>query len=309
VPLGAGCGTASVEIGVEVDASVAVAVAVAVEVAVGVGVAVAVGVGVGLAVADGATPSSARAGCDAAPDASAAAATSKAGKRRIGPPQGDLQGNPLPAPECRRAGRAVKAGGVWALANSAEFGHHSRAMALPSTLHHIDLRFSQVDAGVDGQVVLRVARHPSETMERLWLRILAFVWKWREGMAFGPGLCEPEAPDVAAALPDGRMAAVVRVGKPDPQRIERDVNQNAGAVVAVLFESPRRLEAFLAEAQQGGYTRAAAADLAAADPALVKELGSREERRIKASITLVADHLYVEVDGRTLDAPLHRRAS
>jgi hypothetical protein len=87
------------------------------------------------------------------------------------------------------------------------------------------------------------------------------------------------------------------------------VNQNAGADVAVLFESPRRLEAFRAEAQEGGYARAAAADLAAVDPGLVKELGAREDRRIKASITLVADHLYVEVDGRTLDAPLHRQGS
>jgi len=158
-------------------------------------------------------------------------------------------------------------------------------------------------------VSVKVARHPSETVERLWLRILAFAWKWREGLAFGPGLCEPDAPDLSLALPDGRVSAIVRVGKPDPQRIERDVNQNAGADVAVLFESPRRLEAFRAEAQEGGYARAAAADLAAVDPGLVKELGAREDRRIKASITLVADHLYVEVDGRTLDAPLHRQGS
>ena len=196
--------------------------------------------------------------------------------------------------------------GTSALAKRAEFGHHSRAMALPSTLHHLDLRFSQADVGVDGEVALKVARHPSETMERLWLRILAFAWKWREGMTFGPGLCEPDAPDVLAALPDGRVSVLVRVGKPDAQRIERDVNQNAGAEVAVLFESPRRLEAFLVEAREGRYARAAAADLAAVDPALLRELGSREDRRIRASVTLVADHLYVEADGRTLDAPLHR---
>ena len=84
------------------------------------------------------------------------------------------------------------------------------------------------------------------------------------------------------------------------------MNRNAGADVAVLFESPRRLEAFLAEARAERFSRAAAADLAAVDPAFLAELGAREERRIKASVTLVADHLYVEVGGRTLDAPLHR---
>ena len=179
-------------------------------------------------------------------------------------------------------------------------------MALPSKLHHVDLQFSQADLGVAGEVSLKVARHPSETMERLWLRILAYAWKWREGMAFGPGLCEPDAPDLAAVLPDGRTAALVRVGKPDAQRIERDVNQNAGAEVAVLFESPRRLEAFLAEAREGRLERAAGADLAAVDPALLRDLAAHEDRRIRASVTVVADHLYVEADGRTLDAPLHR---
>ena len=180
-------------------------------------------------------------------------------------------------------------------------------MALPSTLHHLDLTFSQADAGVEGAAQLKVARHPSETIERLWLRILAFAWKWREGMAFGPGLCEPDAPDLAAALPDGRAAAIVRVGKPDPQRVERDVNQNAGAEVAVLFESPRRLAAFLEEARTGRFERAASADLAAVDPPLLRELATHGDRRIRANVTVVADHLYVEVDGRTLDGPLHRR--
>jgi uncharacterized protein YaeQ len=183
-----------------------------------------------------------------------------------------------------------------------------RPMALPSTLHHLDLRLSHADHGVDAEVALKIARHPSETMERLWLRILAYAWKWRDGLAFGPGLCEPDAPDLLAALPDGRASLIVRVGKPEPARVERDVNQNAGAEVAVLFETPRRLDAFLAEVRERRLTRARAADLAAADPALLGALALREDRRIRAAVTLVADHLYVDVGGQTLDGPLHRGA-
>lgn len=181
-------------------------------------------------------------------------------------------------------------------------------MALPSTLHHVALRFSLADEGIDGEATLRVARHPSESMERLWLRVLAYAWKWRDGISFGPGLSDPEAPDLLAMAPGGRASLVVRVGKPDPARVERDVNQNAGAHVAVLLDGPRRLDAYLAEARDGGLARAAAVDLAAVDDRLLAELAAREERRLQVVMTLVADHLYLEVNGRTLDAPLHRGA-
>ncbi len=185
----------------------------------------------------------------------------------------------------------------------------SPGMALPSTLHHFDLRFSQADHGVEGEVALKVARHPSETMERVWLRLLAFAWKWREGISFGPGLCEPEAPDLLAMASGGRASLIVRVGRPEPARVERDVNQNAGAEVAVLFDGARRLAAFLAEARVHGFARAAAADLAAMDGSVLAELAAVDDRRIKVVVTLVADHLYVEVNGRTLDGPLHRAVS
>jgi uncharacterized protein YaeQ len=187
-----------------------------------------------------------------------------------------------------------------------EMRHHSGAMALPATLLHFDLRIAHADHGVERDVPVKVARHPSETAERVWLRVLAFAWKWREGLAFGPGLCEPEAPDLRVVEPDGRASLVVRVGKPEAARVERDVNQNAGAQVAVLFESPRRLEAFLAEGRDARLTRLARAELAAVDPALLRALAAREDRRIRASVTLVADHLYVEVGGEMAEGPLAR---
>lgn len=182
-------------------------------------------------------------------------------------------------------------------------------MALPSTLHHFELRFSQADLGVEGEVALKVARHPSETMERAWLRVLAYAWKWREGISFGPGLCEPDAPDLLAMASDGRASLVVRVGKPEPSRVERDVNQNPGAEVAVLFDGPRRLAAFRSEAGERGFARALAADLAAVDGPILAQLATSNQRRIKVLVTFVADHLYLEVNGDTLDGPLHRAGS
>jgi uncharacterized protein YaeQ len=179
-------------------------------------------------------------------------------------------------------------------------------MALPSVLHHVELELAHVDRGIERALAFKVARHPSETMERLWLRLLAFAWQWQEGIAFGPGLCEPEAPDVLAALPDGRASLVVRVGKPEPERVARDVAQNAGARVAVLFDGPRRMEGFVAEAEEKGLGRLAAAELAAIHPPLLAALAPREARRLEVGLTLVGDHLYLALGGESLDGPLHR---
>lgn len=179
-------------------------------------------------------------------------------------------------------------------------------MALPSTLLHFDLHVSHADSGLDRDVSFKLARHPSETPERLWLRVLAYAWKWSEALEFGPGLCEPDAPDLLARLPDGRTSAVIRVGKPDPERVERDVNRGAGAAVSVLFDAPRRMAAFLSEAQERGLARLSAAELAAVDPDLLKSLSSCEDRRIRLSLTFVADHLYAELGGRMHEGPLER---
>jgi uncharacterized protein YaeQ len=187
-------------------------------------------------------------------------------------------------------------------------GDLSAPMALPSVLHHVDLQLAHVDRGIERALALKVARHPSETMERLWLRLLALAWQFEEGVGFGPGLCEPDAPDLLATRPDGRASLVVRVGRPEPERVARDVSQNAGARVAVLFDGPRRMEAFVAEARERGTSRLARAELAAVDPPLLAALSAHEERRLRFELTLADDHLYVTLGGESVDGPLHRAA-
>jgi uncharacterized protein YaeQ len=182
-------------------------------------------------------------------------------------------------------------------------------MALPSTLHHFDVTLAHVDRGIERTLAVKVARHPSESGERLWLRLLAWCWQWEESIAFGPGISEPDEPDLLALGPDGSTRTLlVRVGRPELVRVEKDLARGGGARVAVLFDSPRRLEAFLDEARAGRPERVAAAELVALPEALLRELSAREERRQKVGVTIADDHLYLDVGGVTLDAPLERRS-
>ncbi|MHB1846440.1 MAG: YaeQ family protein [Deltaproteobacteria bacterium] len=172
-------------------------------------------------------------------------------------------------------------------------------MSNAPTLHELELTLHHVDRGIERELKLRTARHPSETVERLWLRLLAYAWQWEEGIAFGPGLSDPEAPDVEARDLTGRPTLWLRVGKAEPAKIQRALDRGQGARVAVLFDSPARLEAFCAVAAEEGVDR-----LAAVDPGLLAGLRTHDERRVRLTLTLVGDHFYLDVGGEALDGPL-----
>ncbi|MBI5548699.1 MAG: YaeQ family protein, partial [Deltaproteobacteria bacterium] len=145
-------------------------------------------------------------------------------------------------------------------------------MALPPTLHDFEVALSHVDRGFDAALSVRTARHPSETQERLWLRLLAFCLFHEERLAFGPGLGEPEAPDLEARDLTGQLTRWIRVGKADPAKVQRAADQNGDARVSVLFESPAKMEAFVAEARAASLSRLQEVELVAADPKLLAEL-------------------------------------
>jgi len=98
----------------------------------------------------------------------------------------------------------------------------------------------------------------------------------------------------------------VRVGRPEPARVQREADRSPRARVAVLFESPRRMEAFLDEARAAGLSRLGRVELAAVEPALLAALAAVEERRSRLALTVAGGHLYLELRGRTFDGPLHR---
>jgi uncharacterized protein YaeQ len=178
-------------------------------------------------------------------------------------------------------------------------------MAQAPTLYSFAMTLNHTDRGVSAELDMRTARHPSETLERVWLRVLAFAWHYEERITFGPGLSDPDAPDLVAQDFTGETRLWVRVGKADPVKVQKAADQHPLARVAVLFESPQRLAAFCEEAR--GLTRLGKVELVAVDPALVAALAQGDERRARVTVTIAGDHFYVERDGKSFDGEATRR--
>ena len=112
-----------------------------------------------------------------------------------------------------------------------------RPVALRSTIYRADLSVSDLDRQVYARHALTLARHPSETEERLMVRLLAFALHADEALEFGRGLSAEGEPDLIRRDPTGAVDLWIEVGLPD----ERDVRKACGRAreVAVLAYGAR----------------------------------------------------------------------
>src|SRR5258708_21267474 len=94
-------------------------------------------------------------------------------------------------------------------------------MALGDTIYVFDIELANADSGVYESLMLRVARHASETAEHLLTRVLAYCLEYTEGIALSNGLSEPDEPSIAVRDLTGVLKVWIDVGAPEPPRRPR----------------------------------------------------------------------------------------
>ncbi len=94
-------------------------------------------------------------------------------------------------------------------------------MALKSTIFRVELQIADLDRNYYQNHTLTVARHPSETDERMMVRVLAFALYASEALSFGKGLSSDDEPDLWARDLTGVIDLWIEVGLPDEKRIRR----------------------------------------------------------------------------------------
>lgn len=92
-------------------------------------------------------------------------------------------------------------------------------MALQATPYKIELNLTDLDRGVYDTLRFTVARHPSETEERLAVRLIAYVLFYNEALAFGRGLSDVDEPALWEKSLDDRVLHWIEVGQPDADRL------------------------------------------------------------------------------------------
>jgi len=104
-------------------------------------------------------------------------------------------------------------------------------MALKSTIFKAELQLADLDRSHFGDYSLTIARHPSETDERMMVRLLAFALHASDSLAFGRGLSTEDEADLLDTDLTGAIERWVDVGLPDEKDIRRACNRSRHVVV------------------------------------------------------------------------------
>ncbi|AKC87041.1 YaeQ family protein [Pseudoxanthomonas suwonensis] len=104
-------------------------------------------------------------------------------------------------------------------------------MALKATVVRAELQLSDMDRHHYAHYPLTLAQHPSETDERLMVRLLAFALYAEERLEFGRGLSTDEDPDLWQRDYGGDVERWIEIGQPDESRIRKACGRAREVVV------------------------------------------------------------------------------
>jgi uncharacterized protein YaeQ len=174
-------------------------------------------------------------------------------------------------------------------------------MAQPSTIYRVGIELSDIDRSLYESLQITVARHPSETEERLLGRILTYALYFEPELVFTKGVGAGDEPDLWIKGPDGRVTCWIEVGLPDAERLVKASRHSERAVLCAFGSSLP-----LWEKQQlpklAGISNLTVISL---EQSFLKLLAGRLQRSISWSLTVTEGSLYLAIDDETLETSLN----
>ena len=163
-----------------------------------------------------------------------------------------------------------------------------------SIIHKLNI--ADMDRQYYGQHTLTVARHPSETDERMMVRVIAFTLFANETLAFAKGLSDEDEPDLWQKDLTGAIELWVDVGLPT----EKEIRKAAGRAkqVAVVLYGGRIADMWWEQNIKG---LAKINNLTVINLPETNALAEIAERGFEVSCTIQDGHILVSHEGGSFD--------
>ncbi|MEZ7996352.1 MAG: YaeQ family protein [Halioglobus sp.] len=94
-------------------------------------------------------------------------------------------------------------------------------MALKPTIYKAQIELADSDRNCYESLSLTVAKHPSETLERMMVRLLAYCLNCTRGLEFTKGISTADEPDLWVHSDSGEIEHWIEVGHPEEARLRK----------------------------------------------------------------------------------------
>ncbi len=164
-------------------------------------------------------------------------------------------------------------------------------MAIKPTIYKLRISLSDLNRNHYDTLNLTIAQHPSETLERMMARVLAFCINAQEYLVFTKGLSDVDEPDIWARTLDDQISLWIDVGEPAADRIKK-ATRLAAAVKVYSFNSKSDVWWTQGQAKfnqlKASFFRFQSQEIEA--------LAKQVERTMDFSVTITGDSAYVATE-------------
>ena len=179
-------------------------------------------------------------------------------------------------------------------------------MALKSTIFKANLAVADIDHGYYADHALTLARHPSETDERMMIRLVALAFNAHKlqsvcagdgTLSFGAGLSNPDDPDVVLRDFTERTRVWIEVGQPE----ERPLAKACGKADEVLLYAYGPAAEVWWRGIEGKLSRLSNLHVFRVPAATAQALGALAERSMQLQATIQEGVLMLGNASQTVD--------
>jgi len=173
-------------------------------------------------------------------------------------------------------------------------------MATKPTIYKLHIAISDFNRDHYDSAQLTVALHPSETLERMMVRIIAYCLNAQEHITFTKGLSTAEEPDIWVKTLDEQTALWIDVGEPAPDRIKK-ASRIAAEVKVYSFNSKSNV---WWEQSKNKMQLLKNAQFYQFDWQQIQTLATLTQRTMNWSLSISGDTVYIAAEGQECELVL-----
>ncbi|MCC2595478.1 YaeQ family protein [Pusillimonas sp. MFBS29] len=176
-------------------------------------------------------------------------------------------------------------------------------MALRATIFKLELHVADTDRNYYGSHVLTLARHPSETDERMMLRVLAFSLYANEDLAFTRGLSTTDEPSLWQKDLTGAILNWIELGHPDERRL---LQASGKSDEVVVFCYGGHASQVWWQGVQGAVARMRRLSVLSVNPSAVQALAALAQRNMVLHVTIQEGVALIASDSDSVSVEVER---